>query len=133
MPGKLREVVSPGGCSEQSKWELNKPVPLNEDGSFVEAALGSNPDVHYIYVCTKPLRARRKIKPAPRQISQTCFGAPTSAAGDASPFSAFLNPNTTATALRESSGDLSFRVRVFCDERLVFCEYDERLEIPAEI
>ncbi|GAB2236336.1 hypothetical protein Droror1_Dr00028059 [Drosera rotundifolia] len=53
MPGKLREVVSPGGCSEQSKWELNKPVPLNEDGSFVEAALGSNPDVHYIYVCTK--------------------------------------------------------------------------------
>ncbi|GAB2220072.1 hypothetical protein Droror1_Dr00007715 [Drosera rotundifolia] len=49
----IEKVVSPGGCSEQSKWELNKPVPLNEDGSSVEAALGRNPDVHYIYVCTK--------------------------------------------------------------------------------
>ncbi|KAI4344722.1 hypothetical protein L6164_011916 [Bauhinia variegata] len=34
-------------------WELTKPVPLNDDGSSVEEALGKNPDVHYIYICTK--------------------------------------------------------------------------------
>ncbi|GAB2225622.1 hypothetical protein Droror1_Dr00006419 [Drosera rotundifolia] len=36
-----------GGCSEQSKWELKKPDPLNEDGSSVEAALERNLNVHY--------------------------------------------------------------------------------------
>ncbi|KAL9273380.1 eEF1A lysine and N-terminal methyltransferase-like protein [Drosera capensis] len=50
--GHSEKVVS-SGCSEQSKWVLNKPVPLNEDGSSVEAALGRNPNVHCIYVCTK--------------------------------------------------------------------------------
>ncbi|XP_028767378.1 EEF1A lysine methyltransferase 4-like [Neltuma alba] len=34
-------------------WELTTPVPLNDDGSSVEQALGKNPDVHYIYVCVK--------------------------------------------------------------------------------
>ncbi|KAL9250710.1 eEF1A lysine and N-terminal methyltransferase-like protein [Drosera capensis] len=51
--GRHSEKVVSSGCSEQSNWVLNKPVPLNEDGSSVEAALGRNPNVHYIYVCTK--------------------------------------------------------------------------------
>ncbi|XP_010270938.1 PREDICTED: methyltransferase-like protein 13 [Nelumbo nucifera] len=37
---------------EHKKWELTEPVPLDEGGS-VEAVLGKNPEVHYIYVCTK--------------------------------------------------------------------------------
>ncbi|XP_061368684.1 uncharacterized protein LOC133311623 [Gastrolobium bilobum] len=36
-------------------WELTNPVPLNDDGSSVEEALGRNPDVHYIYICTKEI------------------------------------------------------------------------------
>ncbi|KAG4956740.1 hypothetical protein JHK85_043120 [Glycine max] len=39
--------------SDNPVWELTKPVPLNDDGSSVEEALGQNPDVHYIYICTK--------------------------------------------------------------------------------
>ncbi|KAH1232032.1 EEF1A lysine methyltransferase 4 [Glycine max] len=39
--------------SDNPFWELTKPVPLNDDGSSVEEALGQNPDVHYIYICTK--------------------------------------------------------------------------------
>lgn len=39
--------------SDQPVWELTKPVPLNDDGTSVEEALGRNPDVHYIYICTK--------------------------------------------------------------------------------
>ncbi|KAK9147116.1 hypothetical protein Sjap_007019 [Stephania japonica] len=36
-------------------WELTNPVPLNEDGSSIEATLGKNLDAYYhcIYVCTK--------------------------------------------------------------------------------
>ncbi|KAI4338589.1 hypothetical protein MLD38_023627 [Melastoma candidum] len=37
----------------QHQWELTKPVPLDGDASTVEASLGKNPDVHYIYVCRK--------------------------------------------------------------------------------
>ncbi|XP_074568136.1 uncharacterized protein LOC141824706 [Curcuma longa] len=37
----------------QKTWELTTPLPLNEDGSSVSAILGSNPEVHYIYVCIK--------------------------------------------------------------------------------
>ncbi|KAG6471277.1 hypothetical protein ZIOFF_072388 [Zingiber officinale] len=37
----------------QKAWELTTPLPLNEDGSSVSAVLGSNPEVHYIYVCIK--------------------------------------------------------------------------------
>lgn len=39
--------------SDHPLWELTKPVPLNDDGSSVEEALGRNADVHYIYICTK--------------------------------------------------------------------------------
>ncbi|KAJ8471970.1 hypothetical protein OPV22_026313 [Ensete ventricosum] len=39
--------------SGQKTWELITPLPLNEDGSSVAAVLGSNPEVHYIYVCIK--------------------------------------------------------------------------------
>ncbi|XAR56944.1 Endothelin-converting enzyme 1 [Bertholletia excelsa] len=39
--------------SGQQKWELTSPISLDDDGSSVEAALGENPDVHYIYVCMK--------------------------------------------------------------------------------
>lgn len=39
--------------SESQMWELIEPVPLNEDGSSIDAVLGRNPEVHYIYVCTK--------------------------------------------------------------------------------
>ncbi|GMH19608.1 hypothetical protein Nepgr_021449 [Nepenthes gracilis] len=48
----IEKLVS-SGASNHLKWELNSPVPLGEDGSSVEAALGKNPDVHYIYICTK--------------------------------------------------------------------------------
>ncbi|KAG6737162.1 hypothetical protein POTOM_059801 [Populus tomentosa] len=33
--------------------ELTNPVPIDDNGSSAEAVLGKNPDVHYIYVCTK--------------------------------------------------------------------------------
>ncbi|KAF7800771.1 methyltransferase-like protein 13 [Senna tora] len=39
--------------SDRPVWELTTPVPLNDDGSSVEQALGKNPDVHYIYICVK--------------------------------------------------------------------------------
>lgn len=39
--------------SEHPIWELTNPVPLNDDGSSAEALLGNNPDVHFIYICTK--------------------------------------------------------------------------------
>ncbi|XP_039025378.1 EEF1A lysine methyltransferase 4-like [Hibiscus syriacus] len=43
----------PEGSSEQQARELKNPIPLDESGSSVEDVLGKNPDVHYIYVCTK--------------------------------------------------------------------------------
>jgi hypothetical protein len=39
--------------SEHPVQELTNPVPIDDNGSSVEAVLGKNPDVHYIYVCTK--------------------------------------------------------------------------------
>ncbi|KAJ6720890.1 S-ADENOSYL-L-METHIONINE-DEPENDENT METHYLTRANSFERASES SUPERFAMILY PROTEIN [Salix viminalis] len=39
--------------SEHPIQELTNPVPIDDSGSSVEAVLGKNPDVHYIYVCTK--------------------------------------------------------------------------------
>nr|CAD1828611.1 unnamed protein product [Ananas comosus var. bracteatus] len=45
---------------EQKSWELTKPLRLNEDGTSVAALLGSNPDVHYIYVCIKDESLRQK-------------------------------------------------------------------------
>ncbi|KAK7274868.1 hypothetical protein RIF29_15969 [Crotalaria pallida] len=41
--------------SDNPVWELTKPVPLNDDGSAVDEVLGQNPDVHYIYICTKEI------------------------------------------------------------------------------
>lgn len=38
---------------ETPKWELTKPLPLDDEGSSVESAIGKSPDVHYIYVCIK--------------------------------------------------------------------------------
>lgn len=34
-------------------WKLTDPIPLDDDGGSMESVLGKNPDVHYIYVCTK--------------------------------------------------------------------------------
>jgi hypothetical protein len=39
--------------SNQNKWELTKPLPLDDDSTSVVALLGPKPDVHYIYVCVK--------------------------------------------------------------------------------
>ncbi|KAJ0092742.1 hypothetical protein Patl1_24781 [Pistacia atlantica] len=53
--------------SERPIWELTNPVPMENEGSSVEAAvLGKNPDVHYIYVCTKDesLKAGPKLEAA---------------------------------------------------------------------
>ncbi|PPS16877.1 hypothetical protein GOBAR_AA03685 [Gossypium barbadense] len=41
------------GSSEQPTRALTDPILLDESGSSVEDVLGKNPDVHYIYVCTK--------------------------------------------------------------------------------
>ncbi|KAK6913619.1 Methyltransferase type 11 [Dillenia turbinata] len=35
------------------KWALINPIPLDDDGSSAEVTFGKNPDVHFIYVCTK--------------------------------------------------------------------------------
>ncbi|XP_039020676.1 EEF1A lysine methyltransferase 4-like [Hibiscus syriacus] len=48
------------GTSDQQARELTNPVPLDESGSSVEDVLGKNPDVHYIYVCTKEPRTARE-------------------------------------------------------------------------
>ncbi|KAL5700404.1 hypothetical protein ACHQM5_025848 [Ranunculus cassubicifolius] len=48
--------------SEGKKWELTEAVPLNDDGSSVESALGRNPQVHYIYICTKDESLRVGLK-----------------------------------------------------------------------
>ncbi|KAK6930341.1 Methyltransferase type 11 [Dillenia turbinata] len=41
-----------GGPNHQ-KWALTSPISLDDDGSSAEATFGKNPDVHFIYVCTK--------------------------------------------------------------------------------
>lgn len=50
--------------SEKKCWKLTDPLPLNEDGSSVTNLLGPNPEVHYIYVCTKDdsLRPQQIVK-----------------------------------------------------------------------
>lgn len=48
--------------SEHEKWELTTPVPLDGDGSSMEAALGMNTSVHYIYVCTKDDASRSELE-----------------------------------------------------------------------
>jgi hypothetical protein len=39
--------------SNQNKWELTKPLPLDEHSTSIVELLGPKPDVHYIYVCVK--------------------------------------------------------------------------------
>ncbi|GJN04024.1 hypothetical protein PR202_ga21532 [Eleusine coracana subsp. coracana] len=39
--------------SNQNKWELTKPLPLDEHSTSLVELLGPKPDVHYIYVCVK--------------------------------------------------------------------------------
>ncbi|XP_060176259.1 uncharacterized protein LOC132606682 [Lycium barbarum] len=56
--GSFDAVVDKGkqlseGNSRQRKWELTSTIPLDGVGKSVEAMLGENPDVHYIYVCIK--------------------------------------------------------------------------------
>ncbi|PKA54711.1 hypothetical protein AXF42_Ash000546 [Apostasia shenzhenica] len=46
---------------EQKSWELTKPVPLSDDGNSVSQALGSTPEVHYIYVCMKVSSSNAEI------------------------------------------------------------------------
>ncbi|XP_062172478.1 uncharacterized protein LOC133877174 isoform X2 [Alnus glutinosa] len=50
----IEKLVS-GESPEHPIWKLTDPVPLDDDGSSVEAVLGQNPDIHYIYICTKDL------------------------------------------------------------------------------
>ncbi|CAH8391699.1 unnamed protein product, partial [Eruca vesicaria subsp. sativa] len=45
---------------ENTKWELRKPIPLDDEGNLVESAIGKSPDVHNIYVCIKMRRGRRR-------------------------------------------------------------------------
>lgn len=52
----------------QKTWELTTPLPLNEDGSSVSAILGSNPEVHYIYVCIKVRCLYQVHYPSPSYI-----------------------------------------------------------------
>ncbi|XP_050372199.1 uncharacterized protein LOC126790106 [Argentina anserina] len=52
--------------SEHPIWELTNPVPLNDDGSSAEALLGNNPDVHFIYICTKDNSSKAGFK---REVS----------------------------------------------------------------
>lgn len=60
--------------SDNPFWELTKPVPLNDDGSSVEEALGQNPDVHYIYICTKvtTFMALRLVTCCMPLVNSTC-------------------------------------------------------------
>lgn len=46
----IEKLLTEGG-SEKPTRELTDPVPL--DPNSLEPVLGNNPDVHYIYVCTK--------------------------------------------------------------------------------
>ncbi|KAJ4721919.1 methyltransferase-like protein 13 [Melia azedarach] len=48
--------------SDSPIWDLTNPVPLDNDGRSVEELLGKNPDVHFIYICTKD----ESLKPGPK-------------------------------------------------------------------
>ncbi|GMP76143.1 hypothetical protein CsSME_00032946 [Camellia sinensis var. sinensis] len=57
----IDKLMSEGGSGHQ-KWELTSPIPLDDGGSSVEAALGKNPDVHYIYVCIKASSLEKPLR-----------------------------------------------------------------------
>lgn len=48
----IEKIVS-GAQLDQHNWNLTNPVPLIKEGNSLEDVVGKNPDVHYIYVCTK--------------------------------------------------------------------------------
>lgn len=52
---------------ELRTWELKRALPLNDDGSSVASILGQNPEVHYIYVCTKVESLRQNLKVDPQE------------------------------------------------------------------
>ncbi|KAE9591073.1 hypothetical protein Lal_00021498 [Lupinus albus] len=52
----IEKLASEDKSDNNPVWELTKPVPLNDDGNSVDEALGQNPDVHYIYICTKEIK-----------------------------------------------------------------------------
>ncbi|XP_031738181.1 EEF1A lysine methyltransferase 4 isoform X2 [Cucumis sativus] len=39
--------------TDPPKWDLLKPVPFDNDVRTLETMLGQNPDIHYVYICTK--------------------------------------------------------------------------------
>ncbi|XP_074307360.1 uncharacterized protein LOC141642453 [Silene latifolia] len=49
----IEKIVTGVRYEGQRKWELTNPFPLDEDGKSLEDVFGKNPDIHYIYVCTK--------------------------------------------------------------------------------
>ncbi|TVU05047.1 hypothetical protein EJB05_48195 [Eragrostis curvula] len=54
--------------SNQNKWELTKPLPLNDDSTSIIELLGPKPDVHYIYVCVKGNNGARVDSKAEERI-----------------------------------------------------------------
>ncbi|XP_078445195.1 S-adenosyl-L-methionine-dependent methyltransferases superfamily protein isoform X2 [Wolffia australiana] len=49
----LHVIGKPDRIPPEDPWNLTEPIPMLEDGSLATTALGSNPDIHYIYVCLK--------------------------------------------------------------------------------
>ncbi|CAA7398549.1 unnamed protein product [Spirodela intermedia] len=49
----LHVIGRPDRIPQVDPWELTKPIPMSEDGSLATTAVGSNPEIHYIYVCLK--------------------------------------------------------------------------------
>ncbi|CAN6548389.1 unnamed protein product [Malus baccata var. baccata] len=61
-------VIEKLSCEDKPEppmWDLTNPVPLHGDGSSAEELLGNNPDVHYIYICTKDNSLKPGVKREP--------------------------------------------------------------------
>lgn len=48
----IEKLVTGVRC-DKPKWELTSAVPLHDDGKSMGEIIGKNPDVHYVYICTK--------------------------------------------------------------------------------
>ncbi|KAK9725347.1 hypothetical protein RND81_05G137600 [Saponaria officinalis] len=57
----IEKTVSGVRNEDRHKWELTNPFPLDDDGKSLEDVFGKNPEVHYIYVCTKDNSLTREI------------------------------------------------------------------------